>query len=142
MSARFSSIFGVSHYVIFAKIRTTLGGGLVAVAHRDFYPPYPSENIFIFWCTVKPACLSIMTYLTQALPVTLAPHKFLVSSMGYDMVNHRCRREFPFSFTLHTQWMFIQVQLGEFPPLTCVPTAVRRFPFVQGSVQCTIASIC
>ena len=142
MSARFSYILGVSPIAIFAKIRTNLGGGLAAVSSQRFLPPYPSENIFIFWCTVKPACLFIMTFLTQALPVTLAPHKFLVSSMGYDVVNYRCRGELPFSFTLHTQWMFIQVQLGEFPPLTCVPTAVRRLPFVQGSVQCTIATIC
>ena len=107
MSTRFSYILGVSPIVIFAKIRTNLGGGLVAVSSQRFLPPYPSENIFIFWCTVKPASLSIMTFFTQALPVTLAPHKFLVSSMGNDVVNHRCRGEFPFSFTFHTERMFI-----------------------------------
>jgi len=125
MSARFSYILGVSPIVIFAKIRTNLGGGLVAVSSQRFLPPYPSENIFIFWCTVKPACLSIMTFLTQALPVTLAPHKFLVPSVWYDVVNNCCRGEFTFSFTLHAERMSVQVQLGEFPPLTCVPTTVR-----------------
>ena len=52
-----------------------------------------------------------MTFLTQALPVTLAPHKFLVSSMGYDVVNNCSRGDFPVPFAFDTQGMLLKVQL-------------------------------
>ena len=63
-----------------------------------------------------------MTELTKRLPVGVAPHQVLVTSVRNDVVNDRCGHELALRQTLHAQRMLPQVRLAYPLPLAAVAT--------------------
>lgn len=61
--------------------------------------------------TVKPSRFFIMTALTKALPVAFIPKQFIITSVRFDMVNHRSLNVFPVPLTNLAQRMFSKICL-------------------------------
>ncbi len=61
-----------------------------------------------------------MTGLAKRLPVGVAPHQVMVTSVRNDMVNDRCAHELALRKTLHAQRMLPQVRLADTLPLAAV----------------------
>nr|DAR25181.1 MAG TPA: hypothetical protein [Caudoviricetes sp.] len=52
-----------------------------------------------------------MTALTKALPVAFIPKQFIITSVRFDMVNHRSLNVFPVPLTNLAQRMFSKICL-------------------------------
>ena len=72
--------------------------------------------------TVKPSRFFIMTALTKALPVAFIPKQFIITSVRFDMVNHRSLNVFPVPLTNLAQRMFSKICLAWCSPFTSVST--------------------
>lgn len=68
-------------------------------------------NISVCRSTILFACFFIMTVLTKALPVAFIPKQFIVTSVRFDMVNHRSLNVFSVPLTNLTQRMFSKICL-------------------------------
>ena len=71
------------------------------------------ETVSVTVCkfTVKSSRFFIMTVLTKALPVALVPKQFIVTSVRFDMVNHRSLNVFPVPLTNLAQRVFSKICL-------------------------------
>ena len=76
----------------------------------------------VFRSAVLSSGFLIVTGLTQRLPVGVAPHQVMVTTMRNDMVNDRCGHILSLRQTLHAQRMLPQVRLADTLPLAAVAT--------------------
>ena len=80
----------------------------------------------ILYIAIISHSLFIMASLAQRLPVGLIPEEFLVTSVGYDVIDH-CRLHVPtFLLALHTEGMHLQENLSYFTPPTIISSANSR----------------
>ncbi len=102
--------------------------------HRD------SSSIMIDRMRILSRCLYIMAVLAQSLPVTPVPEKLLISTMRYDVVNHRSLRVSSVPQTLSAERMAVKELLRSPLPSTVVASTVCRACLlrVQGLVLCTV----
>ena len=63
-----------------------------------------------------------MAMLTKCLPVGVAPHQVMVTTVRNDVVNDRCGHELALRQTLHAQRMLPQVRLADTLPLAAIAT--------------------
>lgn len=63
-----------------------------------------------------------MAMLAKCLPVGVAPHQVMVTTVRNDVVNDRCGHELSLRQTLHAQRVLPQVRLAHSLPLTAVAT--------------------
>jgi len=63
-----------------------------------------------------------VTGLAKRLPVGVAPHQVMVTTVRDDMVNDRCAHELALRQTLHAQRMLPQERLADTLPLSAVAT--------------------
>ena len=79
-------------------------------------------SVGIFRSALLSSGFLIVTRLAQRLPVRVAPHQVMITTMRNDMVNDRCRHILSLRQTLYAQRMFPQVRLADTPPLAAVAT--------------------
>ena len=79
-------------------------------------------SVGIFRSAVLSSGFLIVTRLAKRLPVRVAPHQVVVTTMRNDVVNDRCGHELTLRQTLHAQRMLPQVRLGTRLPLAAVAT--------------------
>ena len=90
-------------------------------------------SVGIFRSAVLCSGFLIVTRLAQRLPVRIAPHQIMVTTVRNDVVNDRCGHILSLRQTLHTQRMLPQVRLADTLPLAAVSTlGGRRSVRVQG----------
>ena len=83
-----------------------------------------------------------MAMLTKCLPVVVAPHQVMVTTVRNDVVNDRCGHELAPCQTLHAQRMLPQVRLADTLPLAAVATlSGRRSVRVQGLVFVAVRTL-
>ncbi|MDQ0220427.1 hypothetical protein [Peribacillus cavernae] len=70
-------------------------------------------------------CLSIVTPLTQRLPVALIPKQSLVTSVRFGVIYHRCFGERSFLFTVLAKRISVQESFSCLPPAVIVTTLAR-----------------
>lgn len=80
------------------------------------------KSIVIFRSAIFLACLAIVTRLAQCLPVRFTPHECLITTMGNDMVHHRCRNVSALSHTAYTHGVLAEVGFAQPLPLAAVAT--------------------
>lgn len=76
----------------------------------------------VFRSAVLGSGFLIVTRFTQRLPVGVAPHQVVITTMRNDMVNDCCGHILALRQTLHTQRMLPQVRLADTLPLAAVAT--------------------
>lgn len=79
-------------------------------------------SVGIFRSAVLSSSFLIVTRLAKRLPVGVAPHQVVITSMRNDMVNDRCGHTLSLRKTLHAQRMLPQVRLGTRLPLAAIAT--------------------
>ena len=79
-------------------------------------------SIGIFGVSVLGSGFLIVTGLTKRLPVGVAPHQVMVTTVRNDVVNDRCRHILSPRQTLHAQRMLPQVRFADTLPLAAVAT--------------------
>ena len=81
----------------------------------------------IFGISVLIARLAVVTGLAKCLPVGIAPHKRLVTTMWNDVIDHCCCDKSTLGKTLHAQRVFAEVRLADALPLAAVATLGGRW---------------
>ncbi len=104
-----------------AKIHVKGARGRLIKGCRDLTSPtrpLKRVNRILIFCS----CLSVMTSLTQRLPVVFIPEQALVTSVWFDMVNHRSLSELSFLLTAFAKRMGVQESFARFPPTVIITT--------------------
>lgn len=68
----------------------------------------------IRWVAVLIICFDVVMAFTKALPVALIPEQLLVTTVGDDVVHHRCFSEPSLPHALHAQRMALKYSLVNF----------------------------
>ena len=99
-------------------------------AHRDLTRPWGQadglESVTELLVSVLGHGLGIMAVLTKRLPVAPIPEQFLVTTMGNDVVNHRCFDILPTGKASYTQRMGLKEGFAFPLPSAAVPTPASR----------------
>lgn len=94
-------------------------------------------SVGIFRSAVLVSGLPVVTGLAKRLPVGVAPHEVVVTTMRHDMVNDRCGHILSLCHTLHAQLVLPQVRFADTLPLAAVATlGGRRTVRVLAWFQC------
>src|SRR5690606_887183 len=122
-----------------AKIHAKGARGRHIKGCRDLTSPtHPLKSVD--WILIFCSCLTIVTSLTQRLPVLFIPEQSLVSSVWFDVVNNRCLSQLSFLLTVFAKRMGVQEPFACLPPTAIITTLVciRSIIYVKLRMKLTV----